>query len=98
MLCVADVELARFLMNLPPDMVKKAGLTTEIFGFDKNGFFKNILMSEGEQWQKERKLISKMLHLDTLEGYIEAMDVSAIVFSEQLTKNHEFLVNYFNID
>ena len=92
LMCVADVELARFLLNLPPDMVKKAGLTKEIFGFDKNGFFENILMSEGEKWQKERKLLSRMLHLDTLEGYIEAMDISAISFNEQLAKRNDFLV------
>ena len=92
MLCVSDVEIARFLLTLPADIVKKAGLTKEIFGNDKNGFFDNILMAEGQKWQKERKIISKMLHLDILDEYVEAMDISAISFSEQLTKQPKFLV------
>ena len=84
---VADPNLARFLMNLPPSIVKKAGLTPEVFLSDKNGLGHNLIMEEGEVWQRHRKIISKMLHLDILDTYIEPMDISAQTFVEQLTQS-----------
>ena len=45
---VADPKMAKFLMGLPAGLVKKAGLTPEIFMSDVNGFKNNLLMEEGE--------------------------------------------------
>ena len=45
---VADPKMAKFLMGLSPSLVKKAGLTPEIFKSDVNGFENNLLMEEGE--------------------------------------------------
>ena len=45
---VADPEMAKFLLGLPPTLVKKSGLTPEIFLSDQNGFKNNLLLEEGE--------------------------------------------------
>ena len=55
---VADPEVAKFLMGLPPSLVKKAGLTPEILMSDPNGFKHNLLMEEGEG---RNKIIQKYL-------------------------------------
>ena len=36
-------------------------------------------------WKLNRKIISKMLHLDALEKYFEPIDISAITFSNKLS-------------
>jgi len=84
-----------FLMTLPPDMMKKGGLTEEVFKSDKNGLTGNLVMEEGETWQMHRKIISKMLHLDILEKYIEPMDISAMAFASQLSKTKSYQVLYY---
>jgi len=66
-----DPELAHFLLNLQPDIIRKAGFSRELFGGDKNGFLYGLLYDEGESWQRNRKLIGKQLHLSVLESYIE---------------------------
>ena len=66
-----DPELAHFLLNLQPNIIRKAGFSRELFGGDKNGFLYGLLYDEGESWQRNRKLIGKQLHLSVLESYIE---------------------------
>jgi len=83
---VAEPNLAKFLLNLPPDITRKSGITSETFESDTNGFKEGLIMDEGELWQLHRKSISKMLHLEVLEHYIEHMEVSAVAFTEILTK------------
>ena len=79
-------------MTLPTDMMKKGGLTGEMFKSDKNGLTGNLLMEEGETWQIHRKIISKILHLDILEKYIEPMDMSAMTFVRQLSTTNSYQV------
>ena len=79
-------------MQLPPIISEKGGLSPEVFGMDKNGFYQNLLMTDGEKWHKERKVISKILHLDVLEKYVEPMNVSAITLTDQLCKSDGFQV------
>merc|ERR1712131_484553 len=88
-----DPELSHFLLNLQPDIIRKAGFSKELFGGDKNGFLYGLLYDEGESWQRNRKLIGKQLHLSVLESYIEAMDTAAITFIDELiilTENEKF--------
>ena len=66
-----DPELGHFLLNIQPDIIRKAGFSRELFGGDKNGFLYGLLYDEGESWQRNRKLIGKQLHLSVLESYIE---------------------------
>jgi len=50
-----------------------------------------LLLDEEEIWQAHRKAMSKMLHLDVLNHYIEYMDISAAIFTEQLCNTgHRF--------
>jgi len=96
-LVVADCDIAKFLLNLGPDVVEKSPVQRlVIFGGDKNGFEGGILFSEGELWQTHRKAMTKMLHLDILETYIETMDISAIAFAEKLCKSDKYLVRHIN--
>ena len=92
MFVIADAKLAQFMLGLPSAVIEKAGLTKEIFSSDKNGFYGNLLMEEGHKWKLNRKIISKMLHLDTLEKYIEPMDISAITFANKLSAKTGFVV------
>merc|ERR1712212_951247 len=62
-LSVIDPNLAQFLMSLPPDHVKKAGLSDEVFGDDPHGFMGGLLFDEGEQWHKSRKILSERFNL-----------------------------------
>ena len=66
-----DPELGHFLLNLQPELIRKAGFSREIFGGDKNGFLHGMLYQEGSIWQRNRKLIGKQLHLSILDSYIE---------------------------
>ena len=66
-----DPELGHFLLNIQPDIIRKAGFSRELFGGDKNGFLYGLLYDEGESWQRNRKLIGKQLHLSVLGSYIE---------------------------
>jgi len=88
-LMVSDVNLAKFLMSLPPSIVAKAGVD-EFLNCDPHGFQDGLLLDEGETWQIHRKSLSKILNLDILDHYIEAMDTSALTFIEQLCKNDNF--------
>ena len=92
MFMVSEPKLAKFLMGLPPNIMRKGGLVAEIFLSDENGFKGNLVMEEGETWQRHRKIISKMLHLDILENYIEAMDISALTFVKELSSSSNFKV------
>lgn len=73
---VSDPILAKFLLNLPSDVVEKGGFTKEMFASDIHGFQGGLLMDEGKKWSLNRKVISKLLHLEILDQYIEPMDVS----------------------
>ena len=82
-------------MGLPVNLVRKGVMVKEAFLSDKNGFKDNLLMEEGESWQVHRKVISKMLHIDVLENYIEPMDISALTFVRQLSSSSTFKVLNF---
>ena len=45
---------------------------------DTNGIIGGLLMEEGQVWRSHRKILSKLLHLNVLETYIENMDDSGI--------------------
>ena len=60
---VADPELARFLMNLNPSFMRKAGFSDAAFGDDPNGLMASILFLEGNEWHRARKLIGKNFSL-----------------------------------
>ena len=89
---ISDAEMAQFFLGLPATSVGKLPLSKEIFKSDRNGFHKSILLADGTKWQQQRKRLSKMLHLDILNDYIEPMDISAIRFCEELCKSGEFMV------
>ena len=73
-------------MNVPPEFISKApSLGDFVFGGDPNGISGGLLHYEGEKWQKQRKIISKMLHLNILEEYIETMDQSGIRFIRNMS-------------
>ena len=85
LLWVTDVSLVHFLLNLSPNVYKKAGFTKEVFGGDPNGILGGLLFNEGAKWQLNRRRIGKILHLGTLESsFIDDMDVAANIFVEQL--------------
>ena len=63
MLMVTDPDLAQFFMNINPEVVRKAGLSFEMFGDDKNGFLGSILYEEGAQWHRSRKLLGQNFNL-----------------------------------
>ena len=41
---VAEPNLAKFLLNLPPDITRKSGITSETFESDTNGFKEGLIM------------------------------------------------------
>jgi len=45
LLWVTDVNLVHFLLNLSPDLYKKAGFTAEVFGGDPHGIMGGLLMN-----------------------------------------------------
>ena len=82
---VTDVNLVHFLLNLSPNVYKKAGFTREVFGGDHHGVLGGLLFNESAQWQRNRKRIGRELHKGTLENsFINDMDVVANIFVEQL--------------
>jgi len=84
---ICDVEMAKFFLGIPATSVSKLPLTKEIFKSDRNGFHNSILCADGTKWQQQRKRLSKMLHLDILNDYIEPMDISAVRFCEELCRD-----------
>ena len=42
---VAEPNLAKFLLNLPPDITRKSGITSETFESDTNGFKEGLIMA-----------------------------------------------------
>ena len=91
-LSVADVDLAKFLLGLPPHIAEKGGITFEIFMCDPHGFQGGLLLDEGETWQVHRKELSKILHLEILEHYLEPMDIAAVTFTEKLCETNDYQV------
>ena len=89
---VADVQLAKFFLALPPHIIEKSGMLSTVFNADPNGFVGGLLLDEGQEWQVHRKEISKIFHSEIMEHYIEAMDVSALTFTENLCKTEQYLV------
>ena len=92
MLVVADVDLAKFLLGLPPHIVHKGKMTSKLFMCDPNGFQGGLLLDEGETWQVHRKELSKILHLEILEHYLEPMDIAAVTFTEKLCETDNYMV------
>ena len=58
-LMATDPELAKFLMSLRPETVKKAGLSDMLFGDDPNGFIGGLVYEEGASWHRSRKIINE---------------------------------------
>merc|ERR1712136_209155 len=50
-LCITDPDLAHFLLNLSPEVQRKAGFSKELFGGDPNGFLHGLVFDEGKSWQ-----------------------------------------------
>ena len=95
LLWITDVNLIQFLLNLNPNVHKKAGgFTKEVFGGDPHGLLGGLVMNDGAQWHLNRKRIGKLLHTGTLENsFIEEMDIAANILVEQLaglSKNQQY--------
>ena len=83
---VSDAKLARFLLTLPATVIKKSGVTDQVWAHE-NGFFNNLFVTDGEKWQKDRKVLNRLFHTEALETYVEAMDESALTFVNLLSKS-----------
>ena len=79
------------MTNLCKDKVQKLPATRKVFSSDPNGFNGGLLMIEGQVWRSQRKILSKILHLETLHHYVAPMDDSAALFVEVLSRDREFI-------
>jgi len=82
---INEPEMAKFMMNLDAKLIEKGSSAKNMFSFDKNGFKSGLLFSEGDQWKTQRKSLSENFSKRNVETFIEEMDKSACIFTEQLT-------------
>ena len=85
-----EPEVAKVLMGIKPELVKKAGLVDMLFGDDPKGFIGGLAFEEGASWQKSRKIITEEFNQASLDTYVSQMDDSVQNFIQKLIETDGF--------